>query len=64
MCPQTVPTVQTDKPGYKAGDTVTGIRSGFTPSDNVTLQVTTADGTAEASMGDEPWSLSADASGD
>lgn len=55
--------VGTDKTGYLAGQTVTLSGSGFTPSENVTLQVTHADSTAEAGMGHDAWVVVADDAG-
>ena len=56
-------TVDTDKDGYLAGEVVTILGSGFGPLEEVTLQVTHADGTAEPGMGHESWVVATDASG-
>src|SRR5215467_9256180 len=56
-------TISTDHAAYVAGETVTILGSGFMPSENVTVQVTHADGGAEPGMGHEPATVVADAAG-
>jgi hypothetical protein len=60
---QTVPSLQTDKPAYQAGETVTIVGSGFAPFEEVVLSVVHADGTAEGGMGHEPRPVTADETG-
>jgi hypothetical protein len=50
-------------PGYPAGENVAIRDRGFKPAENVTLQVTHADGTAEGGAGHETWTVVADVSG-
>jgi hypothetical protein len=50
-----LPPVMTDKTGYLLGETVQITGTGYTPGDVFTLQVTHADGAAEAGMGHESF---------
>ena len=63
MLAQTAAAVRADKSAYIAGEPITILGQGFSPLEEVTLQVTHADGTAEAGMGHEPWLVTADAVG-
>ena len=57
------PAVISDKTGYFAGESVAITGSGFAADEVVTLQVTHADGTAEADAGHAPFTVIADAAG-
>src|SRR5688572_13185451 len=57
------PAVLSDKTGYFAGESVAITGSGFAADEVVTLQVTHADGTAEADAGHAPFTVTADAAG-
>src|SRR6266571_1033074 len=57
-------TVQTDKPDYSPGSTVYITGSGFTPNETVTLQVIHVDdGDDLISPAHQPWTTTADSSG-
>ena len=60
---QYIPSVQTDRVAYAAGDEVAITGQGFAPHESVTLTATHEDGTAEPVMGHEPWAVTADAAG-
>src|SRR5262245_48514121 len=57
------PILATDHTGYVAGQQVTITGTGFVPFDDVTLQVTHGDGTAESGMGHETSGVSPDQNG-
>jgi len=54
---QAAASVTTDKADYRPGETAIVTGSGFGPSEEVTLQVTHTDGTAEGGAGHEPWTV-------
>lgn len=60
---QAPPALATDRTGALAGQTVTITGNGFQPGENVSLQVTHANGAAESGMGHEPGTVTADATG-
>lgn len=60
---QTAPLLYTDRPEYAAGADIAITGTGFTPFETVTLAVTHGDGTAEAEMGHEPWTVTVKSDG-
>ncbi len=56
--------VGTDQTDYAPGATALITGSGFVPNDPITLQVVHTDGNPDVSPANDPWTVSADSSGD